>query len=130
MQVQISFKHLDHTEALDQKIKEKSKKLKKFFEGNIDIHWTCGIREDGKQCAEIKLIGPQFSYHASAHSENLYKSLDMVIRKIERQVSKKKSKWKAHISQKHATSFKEHQIYESEADEDFWADPKNLKDAS
>ena len=29
MQIKTSFKHLEHTEALDQKIQEKSEKLKK-----------------------------------------------------------------------------------------------------
>ena len=33
MKLKISFKHLEHTPALDERIKEKSQKLKKYFEG-------------------------------------------------------------------------------------------------
>jgi putative sigma-54 modulation protein len=120
MKIVSSFKHLEHTEALDQQIEAKSQKLKKFFEGNFEVQWTCFIKEDGSHCAEIKLLGPQFEYHASAHAENLYKSFDLVINKIEKQIHKKKTKWKGHISQKHKLHPKEQQIAQSEWDEKFW----------
>ena len=55
MKIVSSFKHLDHTPALDEKIEAKSQKLKKFFEGNFEVYWTCYIREDGNQCADVKL---------------------------------------------------------------------------
>ena len=37
MKIISTFKQLEHTEALDQKIEAKSQKLKKFFDGNFDI---------------------------------------------------------------------------------------------
>lgn len=120
MKIVSSFKHLEHTPALDQKITEKSQKLKKFFDGNFEVQWTCYVRDDGAHCAEIKLLGPTFEYHANAHADTLYKTLDLVINKIERQVSKKKDKWKNRIKRKHNPSFKDHQVAESEWDESFW----------
>jgi putative sigma-54 modulation protein len=127
MKIVSSFKHLDHTPALDEKIEAKSQKLKKFFEGNFEVHWTCYIREDGNQCADVKVIGPQFEYHGSAHADSLYKSLDLVIAKVEKQIHKKKSKWKNHISQKHKSHVKVQQVAQSEWDEKFWED-KQLND--
>jgi putative sigma-54 modulation protein len=129
MKIVSSFKHLEHTEALDQQIEAKSLKLKKFFEGNFEVHWTCFIKEDGSHCAEIKLLGPQFEYHASAHAENLYKSFDLVIAKIEKQIHKKKTKWKGHISQKHKQHPKEQQIAQSEWDEKF-REGKDIEDVA
>ena len=32
MNIKISFKHLDHTEALDEMIQKKTQKLEKYFE--------------------------------------------------------------------------------------------------
>jgi putative sigma-54 modulation protein len=127
MKIISTFKHLEHTPALDEKIEAKSQKLKKYFEGNFEVFWTCYVRDDGAHCAEIKLLGPSFEYHAHAHSETLYKSLDMAINKIEKQVHKKKDKWKQHISKKHVNTVKDQQIAESERDEDFWED-KNQSD--
>ncbi len=120
MKIISSFKHLEHTPALDEKIEAKSQKLKKYFDGNFEVHWTCYVRDDGAQCAEIKLLGPSFEYHATAHSEKLYKTLDLAINKIEKQVHKKKDKWKQKISHKHAPSVKDQQIAQGEWDEEYW----------
>ncbi len=124
MKIVSSFKQLEHTEALDEKIKSKSQKLKKFFDGNFEVHWTCHVRDDGAHCAEIKLLGPSFEYHAAAHSDKLYKSLDLAINKIEKQVSKKKDKWKKRISHKHQPSVKDQQIAQVEWDEEYWETKK------
>ena len=122
MKIISTFKQLEHTQALDEKIESKSQKLKKFFDGNFDVHWTCSVRDDGAHCAEIKLLGPSFEYHASAHSDQLYKTLDLAINKIEKQVYKKKDKWKNHISHKHAPSVKDQQVAQAEWDEKYWED--------
>lgn len=127
MKITSTFKHLEHTEALDEKIQSKSNKLKKFFDGNIELHWTCYVRDDGAHCADIKLLGPSFEYHATSHSDTLYKSLDLSVNKIEKQVIKKKDKWKKHLSKKHQPSFKDHQVAEDEWSEKFWED-KNEED--
>lgn len=120
MKIISSFKHLEHTPSLDEKIEQKSQKLKKFFEGNFEVQWTCSVVENGRQVAEVKIIGPSFEYHAAADSDKLYKSLDLVIQKIQRQVTKKKDKWKNHISRKHKTSVKDQQLAQSEWDENYW----------
>lgn len=130
MKIVSSFKHLEHTPALDEKIEAKSQKLKKFFEGNFEVHWTCYVRDDGAHCADIKLLGPNFEYHAGAHSETLYKSLDKAVNKIEKQVGKKKDKWKSRISHKHQASFKDHQVAQTEWDEDYWETEELKKQAS
>ena len=129
MKIVSNFKHLEHTEALDEKIEAKSQKLKKFFEGNFEVQWTCYVRDDGAHCADIKCIGPSFEYHATAHSESLYKTLDLAIAKIEKQVSKKKDKWKNRISHKHQPSVKDNQVAESERDEEYWED-KDIESVS
>ena len=89
MKLKISFKHLDHTPALDQRIKEKSEKFEKFFQGNTSIQWFCWV-EDNKHWAEIKVHGPKFDFFAKACADNMYKSLDLVVEKMERQIEKQK----------------------------------------
>ncbi len=96
MKLKISFKHFDHSPAVDARIKEKSEKLNKFFDGNCRISWTCYLN-DGNHYAEIEVYGPKFKYHAKANHENMYKSFDLVVDKIEKQLSKKKDKWKNNI---------------------------------
>ena len=61
MKLKISFKHLNHTPALDERIKEKSEKLDKYFEGNTSVSWTCWVSGDD-HWAEIKAHGPKFDF--------------------------------------------------------------------
>lgn len=93
MKVTISFLHLEHTEALDERIHEKSAKLKKFIDGEINLKWSCYVKE-GNHYAEVDLNGPTFHYHATGHTDSLYKTIDVVVDKLEKQLSKKKGKWK------------------------------------
>ncbi len=119
MKIISSFRNLEHTPALDQKIEEKSQKLKKYFEGNLEIFWTCFV-EDGDHHAEIKLLGPGFEYHAKSSSKTLYKSLDIAINKVEKQVSKKKDIRRNHIHHKHEQPLRDQMIDERASDEDIW----------
>jgi putative sigma-54 modulation protein len=96
MKLKISFKHLKHTPALDQRIKEKSEKLEKYFEGNTSVSWVCWVHGD-EHWAEIKVHGPKFDFFAKAYADNMYKSLDLCIEKIERQFEKQKDIYKNRI---------------------------------
>jgi putative sigma-54 modulation protein len=89
MKLKISFKHLKHTPALDQRIKEKTEKLEKYFQGNTSVHWICWVHDD-QHWAEIKVHGPKFDFFAKASADNMYKSLDLCIDKMERQIEKQK----------------------------------------
>ena len=92
MKITISFRNLEHTKALDEKIRQKSERLKKYFEGHVDIQWFCYVK-DNEHHADIKLMGPTIHANASAKSDNLYKTFDLVVTKIEKQLQKKKEKW-------------------------------------
>jgi len=87
MNVTISFKNLEHTPALDERIHEKSAKIKAHVKGNPTLDWVCGI-EEGQHMAEVKVHGPNYQFFAKASSESMYKSIQMVTDKIERQIEK------------------------------------------
>jgi putative sigma-54 modulation protein len=96
MKVTISFQHLEHTPSLDERIKEKTTKLSKYMEGKTRAKWNCYV-EDHEHYAEIDLVGPGCEFHATAKSENLYKSIDLVLHKLEKQIQKKNAKRKNKI---------------------------------
>jgi putative sigma-54 modulation protein len=108
MKLKISFKHLDHTPALDERIKEKSEKFEKFCEGNVQAHWVCWVHEN-EHWAEVKIHGPKFDFFAKACSDNMYKALDLVVDKMERQLEKKKDmrKNKIHKDPYHTPKYME-----------------------
>ena len=91
MKITTCFRHLEHTPALDTRIHEKSFHLNKFFSGNFEVQWYC-FAKDKKQVADICVIGNGFKLHASAESDSLYKSFDLVVDKVETQMRKLKDK--------------------------------------
>jgi putative sigma-54 modulation protein len=92
MKITTSFLHLEHTPALDEKIKKESERLAKFFSDKGTLKWSCYVK-NGVHTAELNYLAPGCEFHAKASSENLYQSIDMAVEKIEKQVSKKKDKY-------------------------------------
>lgn len=123
MKLKISFKHLDHTPALDERIKEKSEKLEKYFQGNINVQWVCWVQGE-KHLAEIKLHGPKFDFFAKAAADNMYKALDLVIDKIERQIEKQKDmkRNKLHNSSYQSPKYREIESIIRDEEEAYFSD--------
>lgn len=117
MKIKISFKQLEHTPALDERIQDKSKKLEKYFQGNINVQWVCWVHEN-QHWASIQVNGPKFNFSAKAFADNMYKSLDLVIEKIERQVEKQKTMKRNRIHTKRFESPKYKEIEEIIKDEE------------
>ena len=107
MNVIISFKHLDHTEALDEIIHRKTQKLEKYFEGNFDVHWVCWCDEKQSHWAEIKVHGHSFDFIAKASTDSMYKTLDQVIEKIDKQMSKQKTKLRNKVHKNSSIKYQE-----------------------
>lgn len=99
MKVTISFLHMAHTESLDQKIKEKSKKLAKYFKKDPHVKWTCSVK-NGVHTADVSVQGPKGFYQASSKTSCLYKTLDQVIHKLEKQIMKEKDQVKLRLHKK------------------------------
>lgn len=99
MNLTISFKNMKHTPSLDMRIREKSSKFKKFMDGKLNVKWTCYVKNN-RHCAEVDIYGSQFDYHAKANSDSLYKTLDLVIGKVEKQLYKRKNRWKDKLHRK------------------------------
>lgn len=93
MKVTIAFQNLEHTPSLDERIHEKTEKLAKYMDGKSQIKWNCYLK-DKYHVAEVNFLGPKCDFHATAKSDSLYKTIDMVIQKLEKQITKKNGKVK------------------------------------
>lgn len=85
MNVNITFRHMDHTPALDTIIREKSEKFSKWLGTATDVSWTCW-KEGLDHCAEVKVFAGAKEYFAKAHADDLYKTFDLIIHKIQNQL--------------------------------------------
>lgn len=93
MELNITYRHLDSTEAMDTRIREKAEHLKKYFKGKMEIHWVCSV-EGGMHLNEVNIHAGHHYFHASAESDNMYKTLDKVLAKLEQQIRRKDKKIK------------------------------------
>lgn len=100
MKLKISYHHLDSSPSIDEKIRAKAEHLKKYFSGESEISWVCSV-ENHRHKSEVNAHAGHFHFHASAEADNLYKTLDDVIHKIEVQMSKKDNQLKDKIHRKH-----------------------------
>jgi ribosomal subunit interface protein len=98
MKLQITFKNFEVTPALKEQIEKKTQKLKKFLgHSNTKANWYCWIDKD-THYAELQISGHQGPViMATAKSGNLYKTLDIVLKKTMTQVNKKNRKGKMGI---------------------------------
>ncbi|MDA8793881.1 ribosome-associated translation inhibitor RaiA [Bacteriovoracaceae bacterium] len=86
MQIEITFRHLDHTPALDEKIRDKSKKFGKWFSESGRINWTCW-KEGAQFVSEVRIHDHKKDFVAKSTEDDLYKTFDQVVGKIKNQVN-------------------------------------------
>lgn len=85
MNLEITFRHMEHTPALDQMIKEKSQKFSKWFGPAAQVQWTCWT-EGVDHCSEVAIQSGAEKFFAKAHADDLYKTFDIVVHKIQNQM--------------------------------------------
>lgn len=103
MNLQINFQHMDSTEAIKDKIHSKADKLKKFFDGKFDVKWTVSVDKSGHH-SHVIVSYDGLVVNAVSTKDDLYKTLDDAIHKVEKQLTKYKSQLKDNIHHKHEPS--------------------------
>lgn len=91
MELKLNFTHMETSPTVESHIREKSERLKKYLDGKLQIEWTCAATRN-EHVSSINVTGKDIHYHAVASAESLYKTIDLALEKIERQISKKKEK--------------------------------------
>lgn len=95
MQINITGHHVDLTDALNEYVNNKFQKLERFFEHINNCHVVLRV-EKVQQIAEATLHVNQGEIHASSQNENMYASIDDLVDKLARQLSKHKEKLSSH----------------------------------
>jgi len=97
MRISFTARHGKASEKLKEYAEKKVKKLKKHYDGIID----CEIIFDyvkTKQIADIKVGVYGTVLSAVVKHEDMYKSIDDAVAKLERQLEKYKKRWKKKVS--------------------------------
>lgn len=95
MQVSVTFRHMDPTDALREYAQEKLERLQKYLDGPFDVHVVLST-EKFVHIAEVTAQTRGASFAGTDRSEDMYASIDGAVDKVERQVVKYKEKVQKH----------------------------------
>ena len=94
MKILVTGKQIEVTPALEDHIREGLEKLTKIFDGNIQAEAVL-IVEKRRHTAEINLLAEGYHLHSESSSDDMYKSIDVCISRIQTQLYRHKEKIRA-----------------------------------
>ena len=104
MNIAVTFKHIDSSDAIRQYAESKFQKLEKYLSNIMDAHITLSIeRVDHKESgiAQIKLTAKNLTVNAEEKSADIYSAIDLLLEKVESRIKKHKEKMrrKEHVEE-------------------------------
>lgn len=87
MGIAITFRHLPPSDSIKNYVNEKLERVQKYLRQPLDAHVTI-FMERHEHCAEAGITSGGKHYHARHDSDDMYKSIDQLIDKIEHQIAK------------------------------------------
>lgn len=103
MKVRISYRHLDPSPSVENKIHDKLRHLEKYFKGKMNVNWVCSIDGEGHR-SEVSVNVGKLNFHAHSIAPVLYSTLDDAIAKVERQIRRKNNQLKDKIHRENPRS--------------------------
>jgi putative sigma-54 modulation protein len=101
MQVSVTGRHIEATEALKQYATEKFSRLEKYLPKGVQAVVTLSVVKKVHHIAEAVIKSNGLLIQASEETEEMYSAIDLLIEKIERRVRRYKEKL---VDHKHQSS--------------------------
>jgi putative sigma-54 modulation protein len=95
MQVSVTFRHMDPSEALKSYVVERASKLTKYIDKPMESQATLTV-EKFRQKAELVINVNGIRIAGQESHEDMYAAIDLVMEKMERQVKKYREKIRRH----------------------------------
>jgi putative sigma-54 modulation protein len=87
MGIAITFRHLSPSDPLKGYVHEKLERVQKYLRQPLDAHVTL-FTERHLHVAEVSLSSEGRHYQARHDSDDMYKSIDLMLDKVEHQISR------------------------------------------
>jgi putative sigma-54 modulation protein len=97
MQLTVTGRNLEVTDALRAYAEEKLRRLTKYLENIVTVHVVLSV-EKHRQIAEVTLRVRELTIRAEESTEDLYSSIDLVMEKLERQILRYKERIVDHMA--------------------------------
>jgi len=101
MKVTVIAKNMELTDALKEIVQKKISKLEKYFEANVEARATLSVQRN-RHIIEVTIPFNGVILRGEEATSDMYKSLDLVGDKLERQIRKQKTR----LSRRHGGSLR------------------------
>lgn len=91
MKVKVVAKNIEVTPALKEMVEKKISKLDKYFDPNIEAKATLSVQKNS-QIVEVTIPFNGVVLRVEESTDDMYKSIDLVEEKLQRQIRKQKTK--------------------------------------
>lgn len=91
MQISVTFRHLEPSDALKTYVTERLKKFKRYLEGPLEAHVVLGL-EKFRHLADITINSNGRLVKGSEENADMYAAIDLVVDKIDMQLRKYRDK--------------------------------------
>ena len=95
MQITITARHFDLTNAIRDHIGGSCSKLERYFDHIITASFILSLEKNGNK-VELIVHAPKHNLKCEAVEKNMYLAIDNAVDKMEQQVKKMKDKWADH----------------------------------
>jgi len=97
MQLSVTFRHMEPSDALKRHAREKLEKIRRFFPDPISAHVVLATERGYQHHADVNIqLHNGLVIKGTEITEDMYSSIDLVIAKIERQVRRYHDKIRGH----------------------------------
>lgn len=93
MQVQVTFRNVDSSDAVKQYVADKIGKLEKYLEGPVEANVTLTVTKH-RHDADVTISAAGFKIHGTETTGDMYSAVDLVADKLEAQVKRYRDKLK------------------------------------
>jgi putative sigma-54 modulation protein len=96
MQIAVTFRHMESSDAVRSYVEEKLARVKKYIDEPIDAQVVLSVQKKIHQRAEVTMVAKGLTMKSAENKEDMYAAIDSMVDKIERQLKRYKEKLKRH----------------------------------
>jgi len=96
MQIAVTFRHMESSDAIRNYVEEKLTRVKKYIDEPIDAQVVLSVQKKINHRAEVIMVAKGLTMKSTENKEDMYAAIDLMVDKIERQLKRYKDKLKNH----------------------------------
>ncbi len=96
MQIAVTFRHMESSDAIRSYVEEKLSRVKKYIDEPIDAQVVLSVQKKINNRAEVTMVAKGLTMKSTESKDDMYAAIDLMVDKIERQLKRYKDKLKKH----------------------------------